>query len=507
MTLTRSFCLGAWLVLAPLASGGALLAEDGTDVVDLDLDTVVRMALEQNAALQAEEERRNEVAGGVEETAADAWPQVDVIANWNRSRSPSLLNSPDFSEFVDQFPDFTPGEQELYSLGVEVTQPLYTGGKVRAALDLAELVVDVTDAQIGVARLDTALAAAESWYRLRAAEASLRTVTSQQEARRGSLQVVKDRYDLGEATRLELLRAEASLAEVAPIAAEAKGLVVVETARLRNLLGLEPGTEISSTGIRSGSASSPSSLSSSSSDAMPKIPTADELIGAALEERPALRDLLLQSDALERQKTVTVAEKKPQVEFKGLYGRQVRLPENFDDELFQNWSVTFSMSWNVFDGGRVNGQVAQIDSRRLQLDWQREELRRQIVAEVEQGLASLHTALETERAASASSAVAAEASRVAAESYQQGVALQADLLDAQDRAIAAELAATQATLDRQVQWARLKRAVGLLPTSALDKGGPGGIFDLRDKSPSNSPFVKGEDQGIQDPDSSNSLGR
>lgn len=477
------------LLLFPLALAAR------AETVKLDLATVVDMALTRNAGLQAEEERRAEVAGGVDEVGADAWPQVDVIANWNRSRSPSLLNSPDFEDFIDQFPDFTPGEQELYTVGVEVSQPIYTGGKVRAALDLAKLVVDITDSQIDSVRLDTALSATEAWYRLQAAEASLRTVTAQQDARRESLQVVQDRFDLGEATRLELLRAEASLAEVAPTAAEAEGLVVVEAARLRTLLGLEHDVA-----IRTAQTSPP---------AEPEyVPTTDELIDAALESRPELKDLRLQGDALKRQRTVTAAEAKPQVEFNGLYGRQVRLPENLDDNLFQNWSVSFSMTWNVFDGGRVAGQVAQIDSQAMQLQWRREELRRQVVAEIEQSRAALHTALETERASAASAAAASEAARVAAETYRQGVALQADLLDAQDRQIAAELSATRATLDRQVQWARLKRAVGRLPTaplhtpSPLDQGGPGGISSDQTKSPSASSFAKGVDQSINTPISS-----
>ena len=32
------------------------------------------------------------------------------------------------------FPDFEPGEQELWDVGVEATQTLYSGGKVRAGV-------------------------------------------------------------------------------------------------------------------------------------------------------------------------------------------------------------------------------------------------------------------------------------------------------------------------------------------------------------------------------------
>lgn len=475
------FLFGVVLLASPALAAGPAADAGPPDLeplgaLSLDLESVVALALERNAALRAEGERREEVLAGVEEAAADAWPQIDVVSSWTRSRNPALLNSPDFEDIVELFPDFEPGEEELWSGGVRVSQPIYTGGQVEAAIELAELVVDVTDAQIESVRLDVALAAAASYYRLLSHRAAADAVAAQERARRGALEVVEARYELGDATRLELLRARAGLAEVAPAAAEIEGRRRTEESRLRALLGLDPEVELELRAIRSPAVSpadiSPADISPADRAAPDEEPGEERAAGLALPrlvalaaaERPEIRDLELQIRALGEQRTVEVAEGRPQVEFSGAYGRQARLPENLDDDLFDDWRVTVAMSWNVFDGGRRDGVVAQIESRRDQARWRLEELRRRVVAEIQEAHAAWKTASEREDAARRAVEAAIEAERVAGESYELGVALQAEVLDAQDLAVRSRLALTEATLERRVQAARLRRAVGLLPT-------------------------------------------
>ena len=427
---------------------------DAVNFDALDLDAVVARALTHNPGFQAELARRAEVDGAVEETAADAWPQVDLVASWNRSRNPSLLNSPDFEDIIEQFPDFVPGEQELWGLAVEVSQPIYSGGKVQAAVDLAELVVDITDAQIASARLDVALDAAEGYYDVLKARRSLKSLEAQEAARRSALKVVQDRYDIGEATRLELLRAQATVAELAPTVAQAEGEVAIREGALRSLLRLDRRTPIQLVDIEV----DPESF------AWPEHEDMDRLLKSADRNRPELRDLCLQIEALGRQRVVTRAEAKPQVDLNGAYGRQVRLLGDLEDDLFADWRVTVGMKWNLFDGGRVKGQLAQLDSRREQLKWQRDEARRGIALEIESRLINYRTSLARLNAALPATEATREAARVAEESYRLGVALQADWLDAQDRALAQELQLDAAFYDTLAAEARLRRALGAIPS-------------------------------------------
>ncbi len=430
--------------------------------VELGLAEVVALALAHNPALKAVEERRWEVVGGVRESRAEAFPQLTAISDWGRSRNPSLLNSADFADFVDQFPggDFVPREQELYRVSVEVTQPLYTWGRVGTAIRLARTLVDVTDEQIRTVRLDTGLVAAQAYYQLLALRRALITVESQRQVREESLAVVQARYDLGEATRLELLRGQASLAQVEPEVATIRGDVLVAESRLRQVLGLS-----SFGGNSAPDGTGRLRLREAVLDP-PTPPALEEVLAAGRRARPELRDLELQQRALEQQKTVVASGGKPSLELSGAYGHSARLVENLDDPLFRDWSLTVGLSWDLFDGGRRKGQLARLDSQRLQLAWQQRDLELSLRVEVEQALAAYQAACARWQAAEISAQAAREARRVARESYQEGVALQSDLLDAQQQETDAELVLVQAYYSALSAWARLHRAAGHLPVDA-----------------------------------------
>jgi len=419
--------------------------------VELDLGRAVALALERNPMLKAAEERVDEIAGGIEEARADALPQLAATASWSRSRNPAFLNNPDFEDIVRQFPggNFRPSEQELWSTGVELSQPIFTFGKLRAAIQLAKLAGSVVDAQVEAARLETALAAAEAYYGLLAAQQSVAVVEAQQTARRSALDVVEARYEIGEATRLELLRSRSALAELAPELATRRGNVDVAAARLRGVLGLPAGTRVVT----------------EASEADLREPRAlGPLLDLAFDTRPELTDLRTQRQTLEKRQQITRSEGLPQIDFNGRYGRQVRLPENVTDPLFADWSVAVGLRWELFDGGRRKGQIAQLESQSQQLAWQLQDVESQIVLDIETALSSYRAALERLQAAQVAVETAREAARVAAETYQEGVTLQTDLLDAQQEEVRAEIERVDAVFQARTEAARLSRAIGQYPT-------------------------------------------
>lgn len=433
----------------PLGSDGRLT---------LDLPRAVELALARNPALRAVEEQIDEVAAGIEEARADAFPQLALTSSWSRSRNPAFLNNPDFEEIVEQFPggEFEPSEQELWSVATELSQSLFTFGKIRAAVELARLAGGVVEAQIEAARLETALAAAEAYYDLVAAEWAVAVVESQEGVRREALKVVEARYEIGDATRLELLRSRSSLAELAPEIASRRGDVEVAASRLRGTLGLPPGTGLATEAT--GAPVTPPAIES-----LPEPPGLTAVLDRARAERPELADLALQRETLAKRQEILRAEGKPQIDFAGYYGRQVRLPEDVTDPLFADWLVSVGLRWELFDGGRRKGEIAGLESQSQQLGWQLRDLESRIVLEIETALARYRAALARLESAGVAADTAREAARVASETYREGVSLQADLLDAQQREIEAEIQLIDAATRARVEAARLARAVGEYP--------------------------------------------
>ena len=446
--MNRSFVSVLALATTFFALGGAtpVAAAD-----PLDVHTVVALALERYPALKAVEERQNELDGGIKEAKADAFPQLALRTSFSQNRNPSLLNSPDFEDFLDFIPDFRPAVAEQYNVSLELTQPLYTAGKVGAAVKLAKLAADISRAQIEVARLDTAVAAAEAYFRLLEAQKGLETIEIQQQTRAASLEVVQARYDLGDATELERLQAEAALAELQPTVDAAKGAVRVAEIGLRGILDLPDEQEISVAEL---------------SDPLPELPLAAKALGMAVDHRPEFDDLELQIAALQKQTKITRADGLPQVDLTGIYGHSVRLWDDIDDSRFKDWTFAVGMRWELFDGGRRQGQVSRLESQRRQLEWHLAALKNQVKQEVEGALAEYATALSRWAATEISARAAREAGRVAQESYQEGVAIQADWLNAQEREIQAEVILVQAYYGARISAARLARAVGLFANEA-----------------------------------------
>ncbi len=427
-----------------LVAGVAPAAEEEP----LGLPRVVELALERNPALAAETERRVEFEATVREAKSEIWPEVTAKSRWSRSRNPSLLNSADFDAILDQFPGFEPSEQELWGLSLEVSQLLYSFGKVAAGIELASTAVDAVQQQIEVARLNTAAAAGQSFFRVLEAREQSQALEVQRQAREESLAVVQARFDLGDATRLELLQAEAALAELVPLVDGARGAVATAEVDLRALLdfGAEPLPPLAE-----------------SRGELPPAPTLERALALAWEQRPELRDLGLQIEALDLQTTVTHADGLPQLEFMGNYGRTVRLLDNLSDPLFADWSVSIGLTWSVFDGGRRKSQVAQIESRRRQLESGLRGLRNQVRREVEGGIRRYTTALSQRTASEVSAEAAREASRVARESYEEGVALQTAWLAAQEREVLAEVRRVADYYRARIQAVELARSLGQLP--------------------------------------------
>jgi outer membrane protein TolC len=133
---------------------------------------------------------------------------------------------------------------------------------------------------------------------------------------------------------------------------------------------------------------------------------------------------------------------------------------NFSDPLYSAWAFGVNLNWSLFDGGRRKGQVAQIESQRTQTQLLLDDLRARVRLEVDQALSNYLTARARAAAAELSAGASREALRVARENYEQGVATQTDLLDAQSRSTLSEAIAIESHYEALIQASRLARAVG-----------------------------------------------
>jgi outer membrane protein len=124
------------------------------------------------------------------------------------------------------------------------------------------------------------------------------------------------------------------------------------------------------------------------------------------------------------------------------------------------WELGVVASWNLWDGGRVDADVAEAVAAQKAIRERQAELDLQIATEVRQRQLDLDSARASLSAATDGARSAAEARRVVAERFNVGVATTTEVLDAQVALLQAELDRTRALASIRLAEARLDRALG-----------------------------------------------
>jgi outer membrane protein TolC len=133
-----------------------------------------------------------------------------------------------------------------------------------------------------------------------------------------------------------------------------------------------------------------------------------------------------------------------------------------------NYTVGVMAHWDVWDGHLTRGRVNQAEA---ELTAAQENVRRQRLAvtlEVQQARSSLSESIERLDVSAKSVQLAEESVKLTRERFESGLALAAQLIDAETALTAARVRRAEAETDRRVAVAALRRALGMnmIPTSS-----------------------------------------
>ncbi len=319
-------------------------------------------------------------------------------------------------------------------------QPLFTGGRVSAAVDRARAGERMARAAGNGARANLAVQVTESYGAVLIAEEQQRLYEALVTTTTELVRHAQNRFEVGDAPRTDLSQANARLAEARAQLAAAHGAKRVTRARLANLIGRDPGTL-------------------APLPAPPAIPAdLEATILAAEESSPAVAQAKAGLDAALAGERGAKAERLPTV---GAFAEA----SSVRDQFFPGYradaaTVGLRARWQFFDGGRVRGQVAEasagVRGARAQLAAARDQ--------VQEAVTAAHAAVESsaliEHAATEQRAAAEEAARDVRDEVKVGQKPQLDLLDAEREATAAGVFALRAKADRVTAAYRLNALLG-----------------------------------------------
>ncbi len=420
----------------------------------LTLEEAVGIAIESNLSVSQSSERTEEIRGMIKEAKSNAYPQIDFIGTFSRYRDPGMLNSAAFSDLaLAGFTLASPAEKR-YNAGFYLTQSLYTWGRIPGAIKAAKHYYSQSESDLEATVLGVGHAVAVEFYYLNLVQNEITVLEKSKEIYEENLRVTRNRIEVGDATKLDLLKAQVALANIEPQLLEKKNALSQSHARLNMLMNRDISTAFEAQCIA------------------PEVTRREELsietlVGSAIRNRPELKSLESEKSAIEKTADVYRSDMKPSLSFSGNWGRSVEDHDNLTKSDFDSWSVALNLTVPIFNGFETRGKLIQMSARERQLESSIAELLRQIEYEVTEAYNSLLKSLGQLDAAVMGLEQAEEALRLISERYSLGLSTTLELLDSEREKRQSHLNFSQAEYNCNKSLADLKRALGLLPTDSI----------------------------------------
>ncbi len=432
----------AVMLLAPLAAGAQR--------TPLSLEEAVASGLERNPALRASRAAVDSRAAETRETAAARLPSLKLGGGYSR-----LSEVPDFQVTLPFAPDpivVSRSYFDNFSLRLGLQQPVFTGLRLEAGersardleaaaahdleMDRAELVYAVESAYWGLARAREIGTLVEE---------NVRQVAEH-------LKDVRAFFEQGLATRNDVLLAELGLSNAEILRLDARNAAEVALTVLDSLIGLPLRTDVELT-----------TSAASRASRVPAAAAASDPVDGAPGQRADLKAADLRIKASEWNVKAARSGYYPQVFLAGnvyyLRPNPRYLPAL--DEFKGTWDLGLSVSFDLWDWGRTKSRTEGARARLAQARSARELLEDRAILEVTQSRLGVSTASDKIRVAGLAVGQAEENVRVVRERFRQGVALSADVLDAETALLRARVNRAQAEIDLVLAQARLEKALGL----------------------------------------------
>jgi outer membrane protein TolC len=456
-------------------------ATASTDTIAIALSDAIAHATDRSEEVRLARSQVELARGQVRSARSAAMPQLDANIAYTRTfASPfqvgtptlpdSLRFSPDPTAPIEQrvsyledrvptaglgglgalFGNLPFGQENAYTFSLSGSQPLYSGGRVGAALDIAGEYEDAARLTLREELAEIELQVRNAYYRARLAQELETIAQAAVEQAERFLNEERLRLRAGTASELEVLRAEVALENLRPQLVQARNaasLALLELKRLTDIPLRQP--------IRLTTPLEP--------------PGATELARPAIDpqllvaRRAAIQAAERQVEIRERQVRIARGAFLPSVDLSFNYGRQVfpAQPLQLGNQLWRtDATATIGVRVPIFSGFR---RSAEVQLARIELERERlrvAQLRETVQLQYEQAIGERERAAATIAARQRTVHQAQRVHDLTVLRYERGLATQLEVADARLALLQARTNLAQAITDFYIADASVTRAVG-----------------------------------------------
>jgi len=433
------------LVAALLIILGSGPASSAQEKITLSLEKCISLALSQNPFYLAAQERTDAAQARVRQAAAQFFPSLTAQG----------LQNLDEKVFVLEFPSFVPGGRPQrvaidftkdYQFSLNFTLPLYTGGRLTSGYRTAKFNYLSSQESSRQTTNETVFNVKRGYYNYLLAKQLVGVTEEALNLAGKTYQNVKNMYEVGMASRLDLLRAEVRVANLKPPLIQARNNVAVAELSLKTLLGLDVAQPVEVTGEMTYT---------------PVEINLERSLAKAVLNRPELSQLQYQKQMAGEMIKIAKADYLPTIAVSGNYNTWAdRLA--FGKNNWQNfYAINLVLSLPLFNGLQTPARVAESQALIRELDFTEKGFVNNIKFEVQAAYLTLNNAQEALLSQEKNIDAAQESVRVAELNYGEGLITITDLGAAQVALSEARINYLRAIYEYTVSLAQLEKAVGL----------------------------------------------
>ena len=401
------------------------------------LNSLIERAVRSNLDLRIAEGRIREARATRVLAASAAWPTVDVSSSYSRNRaSANAIGSPTQNGgAVAVAPSGATLEQNFYQTGFDASWEIDVFGGIRRSVEAADATLQATVEDQRDVLVSLLGEVAKNYIDLRGFQRRLDVTRDNLKAQLETLELTEVRFHAGLASDLDVAQQEAQAHSTAAQIPTLETSLKQAAYGLDVLLGSQPGSLWDELAVEK---------------AIPTLPpeVLVELPAELLRQRPDIRRAERQLAAATAQVGVATADLYPKFSLVGNVGLQSVSASDWFTGRSRNWSIGPTVTWPVFDAGRIRANIEIRNAQQEQALGVYEKTVLTAFQDVEVSLVAY--AKEQERSRSLVTAVAANqrALAMAHELYIRGLSDFLNVLEAQ-RALSLtenDLAQSQATM-------------------------------------------------------------
>lgn len=405
--------IGLLVLIIGLASTGFALDKSNDETQSaLSLDDCMAIALENSTQMKAAAQNVKIAEEQLKQAQGGLWPTLGyeitgADSDQNQVGWLSALKGTD--------------TRKLSSASIRLTQPLYTGGQLKSGIKLAKLNLETAREDERKTRQTLIYNVKAAYYQVWLAQQMVIVAEDSYENMGRHVERVKSFYEVGKASKYDLLRAQVQHENLRPAVIKAQNGVVLTKMNLANLIGIAKNRKYSAN----------MDLSSLS---LPEQVVLDSRVleEQAYQNRPELKKFEKLREMAKAETAMAYAGYKPTVVLVGAYeGTSVGEydPSNWNDS--KQWTLVLDIKGNFFDGFVTPAKVGEAKANQKLVEINDKSVRDRIDLDVEQSIQGLKESLETSYANEASIQLAKESLEMTEAKFEARMATTMDVRDSQ----------------------------------------------------------------------------